>query len=147
MTDEIKQKLKVDSDKKHFNEEEFKKAPIKLLRKYYKKYEKCFKYKRSKPLCVGIFELLIEAENLKDKIKIYTLKRALKFYTKGIQYQYALYTNKHRYDLTGEFCGEVTEQHKNEAYQNIVKAYEKMNKETFNNICPDFKFKNDKDKT
>ena len=79
MPDVIKQNSINSNDKKHFNEVEFKKAPIKLLRKYYKKYEKCFKYKRSKPLCVGIFELLIEAENLKDKIKIYTLKRALKF--------------------------------------------------------------------
>ena len=139
MTEKIK--------KKHFNEYDFKRVPIRLLRKYRKKYHKCFKYKRNKPLCIGIFKKLIKAEEISDGIEIYTLKRALKYYTNCIQYQYALYTNNYRYNLKGRPVGKVTEKETNKAYKNIVKGYKKMNnKEHFYKLCPGFKFKNDEDK-
>lgn len=85
------------------------KARRKKVNRLIEHWPELFSRDEPKPLKVGILHLLasdIEAKG--TEFGTGSLKAALAGYTKSIKYLEALAAGGHRYDLTGQPCGEVT---------------------------------------
>lgn len=110
-----------ETDKKDFDKLKMEKARL-CIERLVKDYPKLFSLMNPKPLKVGITKD-IESSIGKPEAKKIFLKTGLKKYTQTKGYLRSMLKEKSRYGLDGKVAGDVTEEHRKHAEEELVRKY------------------------